>query len=490
MMEIEKSQRALVFGASGYIGSNLVPALIEQSFVVRASSRDSAVLQAREWPGVEIFEADALKESTLDPVLCDVDVAFYLVHSMAAGKRFAQIDLQAAKNFALAAERQGVKHIVYLGGLVPEGAESEHVNSRKATGEVLRTSGSVPVTELRAGIIVGPGSAAFEVMRDLVFHLPVMVTPKWVRSQSPPIALDDLIAYLIGLSLREEAFNRIFDAAGPDYLSYEQMMAVLAQVAGRRGPVIIPVPLLSPRLSSYWLKYVTSVPTNIARALIEGLKHDFTADSEALRKLVPLTPMDFRSSIERVFQIEKSNAVQSRWVEGAFGIRKRRIDYAYYAKQAGGYSESRASAEAVWQVLTTIGGDKRYFYLNFLWTVREFLDWIVGGPGLHRRRRHPSELRLGDKVDSWTVIGIEPHKRLTLQFGMRAPGAGVLQFEIKETAEKATQISATAYWHPAGVFGLVYWYLLEPAHLVIFKGMTKRICLQAERIGLLSPHEP
>jgi len=476
------SIRALVFGASGYIGSYLVPLLTSSGFKVRACSRSAEVLQAREWPQVEVVAADSLVPASLHNALAGIEVAYYLVHSMSAGKHFARLDLQAAANFAAAAEQAGVKHIVYLGGLVPKGADSEHINSRKATGEMLRNSGSVPVTELRAGIIVGPGSAAFEVMRDLVFHLPVMLTPKWVRSKSPPIALDDLLQYLVLIALNEQAFNKVYDTAGSEYLNYEQMMRVLANVAGVRAPLIIAVPLLSPKLSSYWLKYVSSVPTNIACALIEGLRHDFKAQDAPLRELIPLPLLDFRTSVERVFAIERKNGLQSRWVEGAFSIRQQRIDVAYYAKKAGGCAFTPASPESLWRVLCTIGGNKRYFYLNFLWTLRELIDWAVGGVGRNRKRRHPSELRLGDKVDSWTVMGMEKEQRLTLQFGMRAPGAGVLEFEISQTDDGQSCIRATAYWHPAGVLGLLYWYALDPAHWTIFKGMTKAICKQAEAL--------
>ena len=476
------SIRALVFGASGYIGSYLVPLLMNHGFTVRASSRSAEVLEAREWPGVENVAANALVPDSLDTALAGIEVAYYLVHSMSAGKHFAGLDLAAAANFAAAAEQAGVKHIIYLGGLVPEGADSEHISSRKATGETLRNSSTVPVTELRAGIIVGPGSAALEVMRDLVFHLPVMLTPKWVRSKSPPIALDDLLQYLVLIALNEQAFNQVYDAAGPEYLCYEQMMHVLADVAGFRAPLIIAVPLLSPKLSSYWLKYVSSVPTNIARALIEGLRHDFQAEDAPLRQLIPLPLLDFRASIERVFAIERTNGLQSRWVEGAFSIRQRRIDFSYYAKKAGGCAITTASPQSLWKVLCTIGGSKRYFYLNFLWTLRELIDWLVGGLGRNRKRRHPSKLRLGDKVDSWTVIGLKKEQRLTLQFGMRAPGAGVLEFQLTHTSDGQSCLCATAYWHPAGVLGLLYWYALEPAHWIIFKGMTKAICKQAEAL--------
>ncbi len=475
----QHGSRRLVFGASGYIGSNLVPRLLAKGFVVRAASRRPQVLEARNWPDAELCTADALEPATLAAALRDVDTAYYLVHSMAAGKNFGRLDLQAAANFAAAAATAGVRRVVYLGGLVPDSADSEHIQSRRDTGATLR-QGSVPVTELRAGIIVGPGSAAFEVMRDLVYHLPVMVTPRWVRAKSPPIALDNLLEYLVRLPEIEQAAGKVYDAAGPETLTYEDMMRVLADVAGKRRPLIVPVSVLSPKLSSYWLKYVTSVPTNIAQALIGGLKHDFTADSAPLRQLVPQPLLNFRDSVEAVFEAERSSRVEARWVEGAFAMRKSRIDYAYYAKQASGSAVSRASPAALWKVVSAIGGNNRYYYLNTLWTLRELLDWLVGGHGLRRGRRHPQDLRVGDKIDSWEVIGVEPERRLTMAFGLRAPGAGVLEFEIDPITDGQTRVKATAYWHPAGVLGLAYWFSLEPAHLVIFNGLTREISARAE----------
>lgn len=471
----------LVFGASGYIGTNLVPKLLAAGIPLRVASRRPRGLEARGWTGAEVVGADALDPSTLPAALEGIGIAYYLVHSMAAGRDFGRLDLEAAANFAQAAARAGVERICYLGGLVPEDAESEHIVSRRETGEVLRR-GPVPVTEIRAGIIVGPGSAAFEVMRDLVYHLPVMVTPRWVRAKSPPIALDNLLEYLVRAPALPETAGGIYDAAGPQELTYEAMMRLLAEAAGRRPPWILPVPVLSPRLSAYWLRFVTSVPTPIARALIEGLKHDFIARPEPLRTLVPQRLLGFRESVEAAFAAERNAQVQARWTEGAFNMRQRRLDYAYYAKRAGGSAVAEAPASAVWSVVSAIGGENRYYYLNGLWTLRELMDWTLGGQGLNRGRRHPSELRVGDRIDSWEVIGVEPERRLTLAFGMRAPGAGVLEFEIEPLPGNRTRVDATAYWHPAGVWGLLYWLSMEPAHRVIFKGLTREIARRAEAL--------
>ncbi|MCG6896730.1 MAG: SDR family oxidoreductase [Thiocapsa sp.] len=475
-----RSGLCLVFGASGYIGGQLVPHLSSAGLNVRASSRSRAALAAHAWPDVEVVPADALVPETLPAALQDVEVAYYLVHSMAAGRDFGRLDLAAARNFADAAAQAGVRRIVYLGGLVPEDAISEHIVSRRDTGEILR-QGRVPVTEIRAGIIVGPGSAAFEVMRDLVYHLPLMVTPRWVRAKSPPIALQNLLVYLARVPWIDEAASLSLDAAGPETLTYTEMMHILADAAGRRRPWIIPVPVLTPGLSAYWLRFITSVPTNVARALIEGLRHDFYADDTVLRRLVPQRLLGFREAVEAAFDLERRTEAVTRWTEGAFAVRNKRIDYAYYAKRASGQAETRADPASVWRVVAAIGGDNRYYYLNTLWSIREWMDWAVGGPGPRRGRRHAQEVRVGDRIDHWTVIGAEPERRLSLAFGMRAPGAGVMEFELTPRPEGGTRLTATAYWHPAGVWGLLYWYSLEPLHLIVFKGLTRAICRRAEQ---------
>jgi uncharacterized protein YbjT (DUF2867 family) len=469
-----------VFGANGYIGSSLVPRLQREGWTVRASSRDIRLLQARDWTGIEQVEADALKPESLPAALAGIDIAYYLVHSMAAGRNFGQLDLQAAGNFAEAAAQAGVRRIVYLGGLIPKDADSEHLVSRRDTGERLR-AGPVPVTEIRAGIVVGPGSAAYEVIRDLVNHLPLMVTPKWVQSKSAPIALDNLLEYLVGVALNEQAAGKVLDAAGPDYLSYEQVMRQYGEVVGRK-PRILRVPVLTPTLSAYWLGLVTAVPANIARALIGGLKHDLPADDAELRRLVPQKLLTFRESVAAALQAEQSEAVAARWTEGRLMFRGFRLDNAFYAKRAGGRAIGRASPAAVWQVTTGIGGSNGYYYMDWLWWTRGAIDWLFGGPGLTRGRRHPTEVRLGDRIDYWTVLALEAERRLTLHFGMRAPGSGVLEFEIEPEPGGVTSLTITAYWHPQGVWGLLYWYAMVPAHLFIFRGMTSAMMERAKRL--------
>jgi len=468
----------VVMGASGYIGTNLVTELAARGYRVRAVARSVDTLAARQWQGVDLVQADVFEPRTLEAALAGQDVAYYLVHCLRAGENFDEAESRGAKNFATAAARAGVKRIVYLGGLIPREADSKHLRSRRLTGEILR-AGSVPVTELRAGIIVGPGCASFEIIRDLVNHLPLMVTPRWVDSKSPPIALSNVLTYLIGVAEREEAAGRIFDVAGPEMLSYRELMQQFGEAVGK-SPTIIRVPVLSPRLSSYWLWLVTAVPTSTGRALIDGLKLNIKADDGEIRKLIPQRLLTYKEAIQEVFEVERRHAVAARWTEGALMYRNYKSDYAFYAKRESSSYISRASPEAIWNQVVTIGGDNRYFAFNWLWGIRETIDWALGGPGRYRGRRHPHEARVGDAIDYWRVIGADPPRRLTLAFGMKAPGAGVLEFDINPIGPAKTRITVTAFWHPAGAPGLVYWHVLAPFHSMIFNGMAREISKRAE----------
>lgn len=444
---------------------------------MRATSRHIEVLEGRGWRDVEIRTADALEPSSLDRVLEDIDTAYYLVHSMAAGDAFPEIDAAAAHNFAAAAARQKVRRIVYLGGLMPEAPRSAHLRSRLHTGEILR-DGEVPVTELRAGMIIGPGSAAWEVIRDLVNHLPVMATPRWVSSRSTPIALQNLLHYLAEAPQLAETAHGIYDVGGPDVLTYADIMCRYGSIVGK-SPIIIPVPLLTPRLSSLWLRLVTSVPTNVARALVDGLSQDVLATDQRLAALIPQRLLTFEESARAALAADRQHDVPAHWAENALVRRNFKPAYGFYAKQASGHTITDASAADLWAVICTVGNEGDFFWGRLLWRLRRALDWSCGGPSCRRRRRHPQALRAGDVVDSWRVIAMEPERQLTLLMEMKAPGTGVLEFLIADDGSERS-ISMRAFFHPAGVRGLLYWHALLPVHKSLFAGSTREIARRAE----------
>jgi uncharacterized protein YbjT (DUF2867 family) len=469
----------LVLGASGYIGSHLVPALSGAGYRVRAASRHREVLEGRGWDGVELVEADALDRGSLDRAMEGVDAAYYLVHSMAAGRDFPRIDREAAAHFRDAAAAAGVGRIVYLSGLQPDDAPSRHLASRLETGEVLR-QGPVPVTELRAGMIVGPGSAAFEVIRDLVYHLPVMVTPRWVESRSQPIALSDLVAYLVRCLQVSETAGRTFDVGGGDILTYREMMRQFGELVDRR-PVVVGVPVLTPRLSSYWLDLVTAVPANVARPLVEGLAHDVIARDEDIRTLIPMPLMRFKESAAAALQAERRQSIPARWTEGALAYRRARPDFAFYAKKIVVTRDAPLPPEALWREVSSIGGERGWYYQDWLWEMRGAVDRLLGGVGMRRGRRDPEHLRVGDALDFWRVTGWEPERRLTLVAEMRLPGSAAMEFHLEPLPEGGARLKVLALFHPAGAKGLVYWYALLPGHKALFGGLADAIVSRATR---------
>jgi len=469
--------RVLVLGASGYVGSHLVPRLLEAGHTVRAAGRRLETLEAREWAGVELVHADALDPDTLTTAFESVDTVYYLVHSMASGSDFPERDRRAAENARRAAGDAGVKRIVYLGGLQPRGAASPHLASRRETGDVLR-AGPVAITEIRAGIVVGPGSAAFEVIRDLVYHLPVMVTPRWVRSFTQPIALDDLIEYLVRLPETEPPGSHTYDVGGPEVVRYQDLLTRFARAVGRRL-LILPVSVLSPRLSSYWLDLVTAVPSSVARPLIDGLRHDLVVDPAAdLRTRIPIELRTYEQAVSAALEAERTAHLPARWTEGSFAMRDYRAEVSFYSRGERVERTCNAPPEAVWGVVSSIGGSNGWYYASWLWSLRGLLDRLAGGVGRRRGRRHPTDVRIGDALDFWRVVGVEPGRRLTLLAEMKLPGIAILEFEVAP-AGQGTRIVTSAHFHPAGAAGLLYWYALWPIHKRIFAGLTNAIVARA-----------
>ncbi len=471
--------KILILGASGYIGQRLVPRLAEAGYPVIAAARRLDWLEKQPWSGVECRAVDLLRPETLRELLDGVETIYYLVHSMGDGSDFIARERRAALNLRDALRGQSVRQVIYLSSLqAPDGdLSSSHLRARQVTADILRES-EVPVTELRAGIIIGAGSAAFEVMRDMIYNLPVLTPPRWVRSRTTPIALENLLVYLQGFLEHPAEEHRLFEAAGPEVMSYQQQFERFMAISGCHRP-LIPVPFPTRWVSVWFLSMITSVPPSIARALIQGLRHDLLADDRALRALIPQPLIGFDEAVRQTLEEEKKLVDSPGWGHAPQAFARWRPEYGYYPKQAGHTVKTPAPLSALWDVVNGIGGQQRYFFANILWQTRGALDLLVGHR-LDKGRPERHWLRPGDKVDSWRVIVVEPEKELTLLFGMKAPGLGRLSFTLRDMGEYRT-LDVRAFWHPHGTPGLLYWLLMIPAHLFIFRGMARRITHLAEQ---------
>lgn len=475
------SQRILVLGASGYIGQHLVKRLSEQGFTVLAAARHIDRLKKQHLPGVECYSLDLNQPEALPDLLAQADTVYYLVHGMGEGGDFIRHERQVALNVRDALRETPVNEVIFLSSLqVAEQEQSDHLRARQITGDLLRESG-VPVAEVRAGIIVGAGSAAFEVMRDMVYNLPVLTPPRWVRSRTTPIALENLLYYLLRLLDHPSREHRVFEAAGPETLSYQQQFIRFMAVSGKRRP-LIPVPFPTRWISVWFLNVITSVPPTTAKALIQGLKHDLIADDRALRALIPQPLIAFDEAVRRTLKEEEQLVNTSDWGYDAQAFARWRPEYGYYPKQAGCTVNTSASSGALWEVINQIGGKEGYFFGNVLWKTRGAMDLLVGHR-LAKGRPERAYLQTGDAVDSWKVIIVEPEKQLTLLFGMKAPGLGRLSFTLRDKGDHR-DLDVRAWWHPHGMPGLFYWLLMIPAHLFIFRGMARRIAHLAEQITI------
>lgn len=471
-------QRILVLGASGYIGQHLVAALSARGYQVRAAARNVERLQKQHLPNVSCHAIDLNWPRELAALLEGVDTLYYLVHSMGEGGDFIAHERQVAMNVRDVLLDNPVKQIIFLSSLqAPEHEQSDHLRARQLTAETLRSAG-IPLTELRAGIIVGAGSAAFEVMRDMVYNLPVLTPPRWVRSRTTPIALENLLYYLVELLHHPATAHRVLEAAGPEVLSYQQQFEHFIAVSGRRRP-LIPIPFPTRWISVWFLNVITSVPPTTAKALIQGLKHDLLADDRALRALIPQELIRFDDAVRNTLKEEEKLVNSSDWGYDAQAFARWRPEYGYYPKQAGCTVKTAASLSALWQVVNQIGGKEGYFFGNALWKTRAMMDLLVGHK-LAKGRPAAPWLQTGDTVDSWKVIIVEPEKQLAMLFGMKAPGLGRLCFTLKDKGDHR-ELDVRAWWHPHGMPGLFYWLLMIPAHLFIFRGMARRIARLAEQ---------
>ncbi len=473
--------RILVVGASGYVGGRLVSVLQARGHDLVLTSRDARPLAAR-YPEAAVVASDLLEPATLPPALEGIEVAYYLAHSMGAGERgFAERDRLAAANFAAAAARAAVGRIVYLGGLGDDTADlSHHLASRHETGAELAAHG-VPVTEFRAAVIIGSGSASFEILRHLTERLPVMITPRWVGTRCQPIAIRDVLDYLAGALEHPEATG-IVEIGGPDALSYGDMMRAYARLRGLRR-LMIPVPVLTPRLSSYWVNLVSPVPAGIARPLIEGLRNEVVVRDPGPASAFGVHPLPFAEALQLAIDRADGQGMESTWFD-ALAVRDK-ASLSSFTSHEGMIVERRgravaASPDRVFAEVERVGGHAGWPYANVLWRVRGLLDRLVGGVGMRLGRRDPDRLRVGDALDFWRVEEVRRPDLLRLRAEMKVPGRAWLQYEVMPT-QSGSYLVQTAFFEPKGLPGLAYWYLLYPVHGLIFRGMVRVLAERAAR---------
>lgn len=475
----------LLTGATGYIGGRLLPALLEKGYKVRCLARNPQSLQSRVKGSCEVIIGDLANAQSLGPALAGVKTAFYLVHSMGSGGDFAQQDRLAAQNFALAAKAAGVRRIIYLGGLGGDKTLSQHLASRQEVGRILRESG-VPTLEFRASIIIGSGSLSFEMVRALVTRLPIMTTPRWVRSLAQPIAVEDVIAYCLAAVDFPGDSSVFYEIGGPDRVSYAELMREYGRQVGLHR-LIIPVPVLSPGLSSLWLGLVTPLYARVGRKLIDSVKHDtIVKDNRALIDF-DVRPRGVHDAIARALANEDREYAQTRWSDA--------LSSAGNPKSWGGVRfgrrlidrrriHVRATPAQAFAPIERIGGETGWYHADWLWKLRAAIDLIFGGVGMRRGRPHPDQLQPGDPLDFWRVEEIQPPLLLRLRAEMKLPGRAWLQFEVQPDSETPNApgawITQTAMFDPVGLLGPLYWYAVWPLHQWVFSGMLRKIALAAE----------
>jgi uncharacterized protein YbjT (DUF2867 family) len=484
--------KCLVTGASGYIGGRLVPELLGAGHTVRCMARDPGKVGDRPWSdAVEIARADVNDAAAVRRALAGIDVAYYLIHSLDKGGSFEQRDRVAARVFAAAARSAGVRRIIYLGGMSAGQAAdlSPHLRSRGEVGSVLLDSG-VPTAALQAGVIIGSGSASFEMLRYLTERLPVMVTPRWLRTRIQPIAVRDVLRYLVGCATLPAEVSRTFDIGGPDVVSYLEMTRRYARVADLPRRIIVPVPLLTPWLSSHWVGLVTPVPAALARPLVESLRNEVVCSEHDIAAYVPdppegLVPLD--RAISLALRHVQERDVATRWSSAATpGAPSDPLPSD--PSWAGGslYTDRRSSVvdappAALWRVIEGIGGEAGWYSFPAAWAARGLLDRLVGGVGLRRGRRDPGRLQVGDSLDFWRVEAIEPGSLLRLRAEMKLPGLAWLELTVRCDSSGRTGYGQRAIFRPRGLAGHAYWWSIWPFHGVVFGGMLRNITAAAER---------
>jgi uncharacterized protein YbjT (DUF2867 family) len=479
-------KHVLVTGATGYVGGRLVPRLLAAGHRVRCLARDPGRLDGRPWRNdVEVVQGDLLDAASIGRAMEGIDAVYYLVHSLAAGTAFEERDLHAARNCAAAARAAGVGRIIYLGGLGnPDAALSPHLESRQRTGQALR-EGGVPVTEFRAAVIVGSGSLSFEMIRCLAERLPVMICPRWVTTRVQPIAIRNVLDYLVAALDTEESAGRVVEIGGADVLTYQDMIKKYARARGLRR-ALVRIPFLTPRLSSYWVHLVTPIPTAIAGALIQGLVNEVVVrDNEAARLFPGVKPMDYASALRLALAKLDGNAVETAWTDSLASSAGDHPPVTLVSHE-GMIIERRtrsvdAPADMLFRSFVRLGGDRGWLAYDWAWHLRGGMDRLLGGVGMRRGRRDPNDLRPGDSLDFWRVEQVLPGRMLRLRAEMKVPGRAWLQFEARPTGEGSSELVQTAYFAPKGLFGLLYWYVLYPMHALIFSGLARKVCEAAAR---------
>ncbi|MFM7858799.1 MAG: SDR family oxidoreductase [Flammeovirgaceae bacterium] len=476
--------KILLTGSTGYIGRRLLPELVHAGHQVVCLVRDKRRFDWEDFDigflaNVQVIEADLTGEFSV-ATLPSCEVAFYLVHSMSTSHTdFSSNEARSANKFVELANHCGVQQIIYLSGIVNDKELSDHLQSRRNVERIFQQS-KIPVTVLRAAIIIGSGSASFEIIRDLVEKLPVMVAPKWLKTKCQPIGIRNVIQYLQGVMLHTNTFNQTFDIGGTDVLTYKEMLLGYAKARGLKR-WIITLPLLSPKLSSLWLLFVTSTTFSLARSLVNSMKNEVVCNDDRILSIVPLQRLSYQESLQLAFNKIQNNNVVSSWKDSIspFTIEKDFLDQ-IEVPQHGVFTDVRKVAftrnkEEVINNIWQIGGDQGWYFGNFLWSLRGFLDTIVGGVGLRRGRRSATDLKAGDALDFWRVLIADKNNgRLLLLAEMKLPGEAWLEFKIKQYANHATLIQ-TATFRPLGLWGRLYWYSVLPFHGLIFPKMAKNI---------------